>query len=153
MHQAIKKLGSINKVPESVKKSSINKSFFQNEKRAYSIVESVFWHSGIVCPHCFSVNKSTKLRGKSTRIGVHKCRDCRKPFTVKIGTIFESGHIELRIWLKAIYLVQNTDISPRTLSEILGISDRSAARILRVWNDKKHLIIYRKLFRKIKHQK
>ena len=31
-----------------------------------------------------------KLGGNSTRIGVRKCYACRKPFTVKVGTVFES---------------------------------------------------------------
>jgi len=30
-----------------------------------------------------------RLQGKSTRYGVMKCYDCRKPFTVRVGTIFE----------------------------------------------------------------
>jgi hypothetical protein len=46
-----------------------------------------------------------QLMGKSTRLGVHKCRDCRKPFTVKVGTIFESSHIRLNVWLQAIFLI------------------------------------------------
>ena len=43
---------------------------------------------------------AAKSLGKSTRIGVYKCKDCRKPFTVKVGTIFEDSHIPMRIWLQ-----------------------------------------------------
>ena len=39
-------------------------------------------------------------KGKSTRIGTYKCYACRKPFTVKIWTIFEASHIKLHIWLQ-----------------------------------------------------
>lgn len=34
-----------------------------------------------------------KLTGRSTRIGVYKCYDRKKPFTVKVGTIFESSNM------------------------------------------------------------
>jgi hypothetical protein len=44
------------------------------------------------------------LRGKTNRIGLYKCYACRKPFTVKIGTVFESSHVPMRVWLQAIYL-------------------------------------------------
>ena len=45
------------------------------------------------------------MGGKSTRIGLYKCYVCRKPFTVKIGTIFEDSHVPMHLWLQAIYLL------------------------------------------------
>ena len=45
-----------------------------------------------------------KMGGKSTRIGAYKCYQCRKPFTVKVGTVFEASHVPLHKWLQAIYL-------------------------------------------------
>jgi transposase-like protein len=42
--------------------------------------------------------------GKTTRPGLWNCRACRKPFTVKIKTVFESSHVPLHIWLQTIYL-------------------------------------------------
>ena len=46
------------------------------------------------------IDQSAPLKGKSTRIGVYKGYACRKPFTVKVGTIFESSHIPMRLWLQ-----------------------------------------------------
>jgi transposase-like protein len=65
-----------------------------------------------------------KLAGKSTRIGVYKCYDCRKPFTVKVGTIFESSHIPMRLWLQAIFLIASSKkgISSNQLHRTLGIT-------------------------------
>lgn len=63
---------------------------FHNEEAAYKFIESRIWPHGPVCPHCGGMDKNRKMQGKSTRIGVYKCYDCRKPFTVKIGTIFEA---------------------------------------------------------------
>ena len=45
------------------------------------------------------------MKGKSTRIGTYKCYQCRKPFTVKVGTVFESSHVPLRHWLQAMFLL------------------------------------------------
>jgi transposase-like protein len=77
---------------------------FRNEQAAYAYVEALVWPDGRVCPHCGVIGNSGLLKGKSTRIGVYKCYACRKPFTVKVGTVFESSHIPMRVWLQAIYL-------------------------------------------------
>jgi transposase-like protein len=68
------------------------------------------------------------LGGASTRIGVYKCYECRKPFTVKVGTIFESSHIPLRLWLQAIFLIASSKkgISSNQLHRTLGITLKSA---------------------------
>lgn len=84
--------------------SILSAPYFHNEEAAYALVESRLWPRGPVCPHCGGVEKNRKLMGKSTRIGVHKCYDCRKPFTVKVGTIFEDSHIKMNVWLQAIFL-------------------------------------------------
>ena len=44
------------------------------------------------------------MRGKSTRVGVYKCYQCRKPFPVKVGTVFEASHVPMRLWLQAVHL-------------------------------------------------
>lgn len=109
-------------------KSVLSDKHFHNEKAAYEFVEKKLWADGRVCPHCGTIDNSKKLEGKSTRIGVYKCRDCRKPFTVKVGTIFESSHIKLHIWLQAIFLVSSSKkgISSNQLSRVLGITLKSA---------------------------
>lgn len=68
------------------------------------------------------------MQGQSTRIGVHKCYACRKQFTVKVGTIFESSHIPLRLWLQAITLIaaSKKGISSNQLHRMLGITLKSA---------------------------
>jgi transposase-like protein len=68
------------------------------------------------------------MQGKSTRIGVYKCYDCRKPFTVKVGTVFESSHIPMRLWLQAIFLIASSKkgISTNQLHRTLGITLKAA---------------------------
>jgi hypothetical protein len=69
-----------------------------------------------------------KLKGKTTRVGLWKCYECRKPFTVKIGTIFESSKVPMRIWLQAMYLVAGSKkgISSNQLHRILGVTLKTA---------------------------
>jgi transposase-like protein len=100
----------------------------QDEKAAYAWVESQVWPSGPICPHCGGVERISLMKGKSTRIGVYKCYQCRKPFTVKVGTVFESSHIPMRIWLQAMVLMCSSKkgISSNQLHRVLGVSLKSA---------------------------
>ena len=96
---------------------------FRNEEAAYAYVESIVWPKGRVCPHCGVVDKSGLLKGKSTRIGVYKCYACRKPFTVKVGTIFEKSHIPMHIWLQAMHLLCSSKkgFSANQFCRVLGV--------------------------------
>jgi transposase-like protein len=108
--------------------SILSQPYFHNEEAAYSFVESRLWANGPVCPHCGVIDRAGKLQGKSTRIGVWKCYACRKPFTVKVGTIFEKSHIPLRLWLQAIFLIASSKkgISSNQLHRTLGVTLKSA---------------------------
>src|SRR5437899_1190618 len=103
-------------------KSILSAAALQNEAAAYAFVEARVWPEGPVCPHCGGVDRISKMKGKSTRIGVWKCYQCRKPFTVKVGTIFESSHVPLRHWLQAIFLISSSKkgISANQLARTLG---------------------------------
>lgn len=108
--------------------SALSAPHFHNEEAAYAFVEARVWPEGPVCPHCGGVDRIGKMQGKSTRIGVYKCYQCRKPFTVKVGTIFESSHVALRIWLQAMYLVAGSKkgISANQLHRTLGVTLKTA---------------------------
>jgi transposase-like protein len=101
---------------------------FHNEASAFAFVETRVWPNGRVCPHCGVIGDSGALKGKSTRMGVYKCYACRKPFTVRVGTIFEDSKIALHLWLQAIYLVaaSKKGISANQLHRTLGITLKSA---------------------------
>lgn len=108
--------------------SYLSQPHFHNEEAAYAFVEARVWPNGPVCPHCGCVERIGKMGGASTRIGAYKCYNCRKPFTVKIGTIFESSHIAMRLWLQAIFLIASSKkgISSNQLHRTLGITLKSA---------------------------
>ncbi len=85
--------------------SHLSAAHFHSEEAAYAYVEARLWPDGPVCPHCGAASEQVgRLKGKTNRIGLCKCYACRKPFTVKIGTVFESSHVPMRVWLQAIYL-------------------------------------------------
>lgn len=109
-------------------RSVLDAPHFKDEAAAYAWVEARVWPNGRVCPHCGVVEQSGALKGKSTRIGAYKCYACRKPFTVKIGTIFEKSHIPMHIWLQAMFLIASSKkgISSNQLHRTLGITLKSA---------------------------
>ena len=96
---------------------------FPNEEAAISHVEKLRWPEGVICPHCESVRTSRIMSSQ-----YHQCKDCRKKFTVRTGTIFERSHIPLDKWVYAMYLLQTArkGISSVQLSKELGIKQSSA---------------------------
>jgi transposase-like protein len=109
-------------------KSVLSEKHFHNEAAAYRFVEARVWPDGPVCPHCGGFERIGKLEGKSTRIGVYKCYQCRKPFSVKVGTVFESSHIKLHLWLQAMFLISSSKkgVSANQLHRTLGVTLKSA---------------------------
>ena len=108
--------------------SILSRPEFHDEEAAYAYVEKRIWANGPVCPHCGGVKRISKMGGKSTRIGAYKCYQCRKPFTVKIGTIFEASHVPMNLWLQAIYLMcaSKKGISSNQLHRTLGVTLKTA---------------------------
>lgn len=89
-----------------------------SEPEAYELLEAVRWPNGVVCPHCGSDKGSYKIKSRpnsknKVRHGLHKCKDCRKPFTVKVGTVFEGSRIPLRDWL---YVAHQMNASKKGVS-------------------------------------
>ena len=108
--------------------SVLNQAFFQNEEAAYTKMESIVWPNGAVCPHCGSLDRMKKMGGTATRPGLYKCYACRKQSRVTVGTVFESSHIKLHIWLQAAYLMCSSKkgISSNQLARTLGLTVKSA---------------------------
>jgi transposase-like protein len=108
--------------------SALSAPHFHNEEAAYAYVEARIWPEGPVCPHCGGCERISKMQGKSTRVGAYKCYQCRKPFTVKIGTIFEDSKVAMHLWLQAMYLIAGSKkgISSNQLHRILGVTLKTA---------------------------
>src|ERR1700674_2697967 len=110
--------------------SILSRKHFHDEPAAFAYLEATLWASGPVCPHCGNCDakRITRFEGKATRMGVHKCNECRKQFTVKVGTVFESAHIPLHKMLQAVYLMScsKKGVSAHQLHRILQITYKSA---------------------------
>jgi transposase-like protein len=108
--------------------SVLSAPHFHDEAAAYAYLEARIWPNGPVCPHCGSVERISKMNGESTRIGSYKCYACRMKFTVKVGTVFESSHVKLHIWLQAVTLLTSSKkgFSSNQLSRILDVTLKTA---------------------------
>ena len=108
--------------------SVLSAPHFHDEEAAYAFVQARVWPEGPVCPHCGCSDRIGVLKGQSTRIGVHKCYDCRKTFTVKVGTVFEASNVKLHLWLQAVFLMccGKNGISANQLHRTLGVTVKTA---------------------------
>ena len=110
--------------------SVLNAPHFRNEQAAFDYVESRLWPNGPTCPHCGNADAKRihKMTGETTRTGLRKCNECRKPFTVRMGTIFESSHLPLHLWLQVIHLMcaSKKGISANQIQRMLSCSMKTA---------------------------
>ncbi|MDY7525462.1 IS1595 family transposase [Sphingomonas sp. 10B4] len=120
--------------------SVLSQPRFHDEAAAFAYLESIVWADGSVCPHCGVVKGRVYdlvgVRGKPSkkspegalRHGLKKCGECRKQFTVKVGTVFEDAKLPLHIMLQAVHLMMSSKkgISSHQLSRVLEIQYNSA---------------------------
>ena len=110
-------------------KATLNQPHFQDAAKAREYLEALRWPNGPICPHCGSVSKEHyELNGKAHRPGLWKCRDCRKQFTVTVGTVFERSKIALNVWLQAAHLLCSSKkgMSTNQLHRTLGVTLKTA---------------------------
>jgi len=106
--------------------------FFKDEKTCYRFLEQQRWEITPVCPHCGSLKKPYVVspRGKFKDIPSYRCseRECKLPFTVRTGSIFEGSKVELRKWFQAIYEISTSKkgISSVELATRIGVSQKTA---------------------------
>ena len=112
---------------------------FHNEAAAFEALEALLWPEGPECPHCGCMGRIGKLEGQLTKAtkknpqgklihGLRKCYDCKKKFTVRVGTIFEDSHVELRLWFQAAFLMASSKkgVSANQLHRTLGVTLKTA---------------------------
>lgn len=106
----------------------ITNPIYSDPEKAREHLESIRWPDGPVCPHCGVVGEATKLKGKSTRPGVWKCKACQKPFSVTVGTVFERSKVPLNKWVLATHLLCSSKkgMSAHQLHRTLGVTYKTA---------------------------
>lgn len=109
--------------------SFLSAPHFHDEESARKYLESIRWPKGPICPHCGHKGKVYPA-GKSARPGRYRCgnKECRKDFSVTVGTLFERSHIPLNKWLMAAYLLcaSKKGISSHQLHRMLRVTYKTA---------------------------
>jgi transposase-like protein len=108
--------------------SILTKEYFHDEAAAFAKLESIVWPEGPTCPHCGACDRIGEIKGKTARMGLKKCGHCRKQFTVKVGTVFESSHVPLHKWFQAVFLVVSSKkgFSAHQLHRTLEVTYKTA---------------------------
>ena len=98
---------------------------FDTEDKAEVWFTEQRWANGVACPHCGSFNVAVVASRKPQPF---RCRDCRKHFSVKTGTVLHSSNISLDKWAIAFYLYMTNlkGVSSMKLHRDLGITQKSA---------------------------
>lgn len=111
--------------------TDLTAKIFHDEEAARAHFEALRWPLGVVCPHCGTVDNATEMKGRTTRPGLYKCKskECRKPFSATMGTVYEKSHIPLHKWLLATHLMVSSKkgISAHQLYRMLGFGSYRTA--------------------------
>jgi transposase-like protein len=106
--------------------SHLSAPHFVDEDSARLYLEAIRWPHGPVCPHCGSGRKPYVTK----RAGKYRCaeKECRKDYTVKVGTVFEASHVPLHKWLLAAYLLCSSKkgMSSHQLMRTLDVTYKTA---------------------------
>ena len=109
---------------------------FNDEQTVERMFIESRWPNGIACVKCGSLNIHERLNRKPQPF---RCRDCRKDFSVKTGTVMQGSNLKLSVWAIAMYQMSTSlkGVSSMKLSRDLGISQSSAwhlsHRIRKAW--------------------
>ncbi len=98
---------------------------FPDEEAARIWFEGILWPDGIrVCPRCESTNTHECTHAKMP----YRCRDCRKYFSVKTGTVMTGSPLPLLKWVYAIYLDTTSlkGVASMKVHRDLGITQKTA---------------------------
>ena len=97
---------------------------FPDEKACREELANMRWHGKPVCVKCGSMRKIYQINDGA----LLKCADCRKQFTVRVGTIFEDSALPLQKWFMAIYIfmAHKKGISSVQLGKDIGVRQATA---------------------------
>ena len=107
---------------------NLSDPIFHDDNAARAYMEAQRWANGVVCPHCGGVEKCKRLEGSKHRPGLFQCGDCRKQFTVTVGTVFERSKVSLSKWMLATHLMASSKkgFSAHQLHRSIGVTYKTA---------------------------
>lgn len=112
---------------------------FGDEVKAAAWLVAQRWPDGTHCPYC----EGDSISPRSTRRQTpqYRCRDCRRDFTVKTGTVMQDSKLPLSKWAIGFYLCTTNfkGVSSMKLHRDLDITQKTAwslaHRIRETWID------------------
>src|SRR5271156_3396196 len=111
------------------RKTNLKDPIYHDDDAARAHLENLLWPQGPVCPRCGVMeDRITKLQGASLRPGVFNCKDCRKPFSVTVGTVMERSHVPLHKWVLAAHFMSASKkgMSALQLQRMMGTNYETA---------------------------
>jgi transposase-like protein len=100
-------------------------TYFADPDRAFAYAVKLRWPNGVACPRMGCGNADVQfIRTRK----LWRCKECKRQFTVKVGTIFEDSPITFSKWLPAIWFLANTKngTSSHELGRALGVTQKTA---------------------------
>jgi transposase-like protein len=107
-------------VPQTLQEAILH---FSDADVCLDFMVQLRWPNGVTCPAC----ECEKVSFLKTR-RIWKCSDCKKQFSVKLGTIFEDSPLGLQKWLPAFWMIANAKngISSYEIHRALGVTQKTA---------------------------
>lgn len=112
------------------RKRDTKNPIYHDDNAARAHLERLLWPHGPVCPHCGVIDHATAMKGATTRPGLYKCKtkECRKPFTVTVGTVMERSKVPLHQWVLAAHYMASSKkgMSAKQLERLMGVTYETA---------------------------
>lgn len=95
-----------------------------DEQAAVDHFTAIRWRNGAFCPLCGSTRLIHHFSDKRT----HKCGDCRRRFSIKVGTIFQDTKIPMQKWLMAVWMLTShkKGIASTQLAKDIDVTQKTA---------------------------
>jgi len=99
------------------------RAWFPTDTDCLDYLDWLRWSAGFTCPACGGVE------GRRVKVGVRRCRGCRRRVPVTAGTIFHNTRTPLTVWFEAVWLMaaQKNGISALNLAQVLPIGSYQTA--------------------------
>jgi len=114
----------------TARKRDTKNPIYHDDDAARAHLERLLWPHGPVCPHCGVIDNATAMKGATTRPGLYKCKtkECRKPFTVTVGTVMERSKVPLHQWVLAAHYMASSKkgMSAKQLERLMGVTYETA---------------------------
>ena len=114
----------------TARKRDTKNPIYHDDDAARAHLERLLWPHGPVCPHCGVIDNATARKGATTRPGLYKCKtkECRKPFTVTVGTVMERSKVPLHQWVLAAHYMASSKkgMSAKQLERLMGVTYETA---------------------------